>query len=127
MLLILWWNENEIVNIIASSQNTRAELLSSYQDTKFQRKIISDRLDVINFSADSLVNSYTEELSLLENILETEINLLHGYFLYLHQNKMLMGHIGVKPWKKKKVKYLIKIIGSGGRFMTIKVPTFKSL
>jgi len=89
--------ENEIVNIIASSQNTRAELLSSYQDTKFQRKIISDRLDVINFSADSLVNSYTEELSLLENILETEINLLHGYFLYLHQNKMLMSHIGVKP------------------------------
>lgn len=89
--------ENEIVNIVASSQNTRAELLSSYKDTKFQRKIISERLDVISFSADSLVNSYNEELSLLETILDTEISLLHGYFLYLHQNKMLMSHLGVKP------------------------------
>lgn len=89
--------ENEIVNIVASAQNTRSELLSSYEDTKFQRKIIIDRLDVISFSAESLVNSSIEELSLLESILETEINLLHGYFLYLHQNKLLMSHIGVRP------------------------------
>ena len=89
--------ENEIVNIVQSSQNTREELISSFSDTKVQRKIINDRLDVVSFSTDSLVNSYTEELSLLETILETEINLLHGYFLYLHQNRLLLGHIGIRP------------------------------
>ena len=78
--------ENEIVNIVQSSQNTRKELISSFIDTKLQRKIINDRLDVISFSTDALVNSYSEELTLLENILETETSLLHGYFLYLHQN-----------------------------------------
>ena len=89
--------ENEIVNIVQSSQNTRRELFSSFVDTKLQRKIINDRLDVISFSTDSLVNSYAEELSLLENILETETSLLHGYFMYLHQNRLLLGYLGVKP------------------------------
>ena len=89
--------ENEIVNIIKSSQNTRKELSSSFADTKVQRKIVNDRLDVISFSTDALVNSYTEELNLLENILETETSLLHGYFMYLHQNRLLLGHLGVKP------------------------------
>jgi hypothetical protein len=89
--------ENEIVNIIQSSQNTRKVLTSSFEDTKIQRKIISDRLDVISFATDSLVNSYTEELSLLETILEAEISLLHGYFMYLHQNRLLLGHLGVNP------------------------------
>jgi len=89
--------ENEIVNIIQSSQNTRKVLSSSFEDTKIQRKIISDRLDVISFATDSLVNSYTEELSLLETILEAEISLLHGYFMYLHQNRLLLGHLGVNP------------------------------
>ena len=57
--------------------------------TKEQRKIIGDRLDVVSFSTDALANSYIEELSLLENVLETEITLLHGYFMFLHQNKEL--------------------------------------
>ncbi len=89
--------ENEVVNIIQSSQNTRKVLALSFEDTKIQRKIVSDRLDVISFTADSLVNSYTEELSLLETILEAEISLLHGYFMYLHQNRLLLGHLGVSP------------------------------
>ena len=45
--------ENEIVNIIQSSQNTRKELMDSFADTKLQRKIINDRLDVVSFSTDS--------------------------------------------------------------------------
>ena len=89
--------ENEVVNIVQSSQNTRKELVSSFADTKIQRKIVSDRLDVISFSPDTLVNSYMEELSLLENILEKEVSLLHGYFMYLHQNRLLLSHLGVKP------------------------------
>ncbi len=89
--------ENEIVNIIQSSQNTRRELMDSFADTKLQRKIINDRLDVVSFSTDSLVNSYTEELSLLETILETETNLLHGYLMYLHQNRLLLGYMRISP------------------------------
>tara|TARA_B100000579_G_scaffold420427_1_gene420147 strand:- start:6102 stop:7445 length:1344 start_codon:yes stop_codon:yes gene_type:complete len=89
--------ENEIVNVIESSQTTRNELIASFQDTKRQRNIIIDRLDVTNFSADALVNSYTEEIALLENILDAEMSLLHGYFLYLHQNKTLINQLGVMP------------------------------
>ena len=89
--------ENEIVNIVQSSQNTRGELVSSFTDTKLQRKIINDRLDVVSFSTDALVNSYTEELSLLETILETETNLLHGYFMYLHQNRLLLSYMRISP------------------------------
>ena len=63
----------------------------------FRRKIIGDRLDVVSFSTDALANSYIEELSLLENVLETEITLLHGYFMFLHQNKELVSFIGVQP------------------------------
>ena len=89
--------ENEIVNIVQSSQNTRKELVSSFTDTKLQRRIINDRLDVVSFSTDALVNSYTEELSLLETILETETNLLHGYFMYLHQNRLLLSYMRISP------------------------------
>ncbi len=89
--------ENEIVNIIESSQNTRVELYTSFLDTINQRKIVNDRIDVVSFSAEALVNSYIEEISLLENIIDTEINLLHGYFMYLHQNRTLISHIGILP------------------------------
>ncbi len=89
--------ENELVNVVISSLNTRNEYYRSYLDTKEQRKIIGDRLDVVSFSTDALANSYIEELSLLENVLETEITLLHGYFMFLHQNKELVSFIGVQP------------------------------
>ncbi len=89
--------ENELVNIVENSQSIREDLIKSYSDTKYQRKIISDRLDVVSFSADALVNSYTEELSMLESILNTEQQLLQGYFMYLHQNKILLANIGINP------------------------------
>ena len=89
--------ETEIVNIVESAHKVRLELYKSFTDTKTQREIIVDRLDVTNFSADALVNSYTEELSLLRNLIETEVSLLHGYFLFLHQNKQLVNHLGINP------------------------------
>ena len=89
--------ENELVNMVSSSLNTRNEYLNSYLDTKEQRKIIIDRLDVVNFSTDALVNSFIEELSLLQTLLDTEINLIHGYFMYLHQNKVLNSYVGIQP------------------------------
>lgn len=89
--------ENDIVNIVQSSANTRNEILDSYRDTKNQRRIIKNRLDSTSFSAESYVNSVLEELNLLEKFLSVEINLLHGYFKYLHQNQGLNSHIGIKP------------------------------
>ena len=89
--------ENEIVNIVESSANTRGEILESYRDTKNQRRIIRNRLDSTSFSPESYVNSVLEELNLLEKLLSVEINLLHGYFKYLHQNQSLNSHIRIKP------------------------------
>jgi outer membrane protein TolC len=89
--------ENDIVNIVQSSANTRNEILNSYRDTKNQRRIIKNRLDSTSFSAESYVNSVLEELNLLEKFLSVEINLLHGYFKYLHQNQGLNSHIRIKP------------------------------
>ncbi len=89
--------ESELVNIVENSQAIRDDLINSFSDTKYQRKIVSDRLDVVSFSADALVNSYTEELSMLESILNTEEQLLQGYFMYLHQNKVLLANIGINP------------------------------
>ncbi len=89
--------ENDIVNIVQSSANTRNEILNSYRDTKNQRRVIKNRLDSTSFSAESYVNSVLEELNLLEKFLSVEINLLHGYFKYLHQNQGLNSHIRIKP------------------------------
>lgn len=89
--------ENDIVNVVQSSANTRNEILNSYRDTKNQRRIIKNRLDSTSFSAESYVNSVLEELNLLEKFLSVEINLLHGYFKYLHQNQGLNSHIRIRP------------------------------
>lgn len=88
--------ENEIVNLIASSLNTRNEIFSSFEDTKRQGRIIRERLDSTNFSPQSFVESGLQEINLLQRILDTEISLLHGYFLYLHQNQLLNSHIRIK-------------------------------
>ena len=53
--------------------------------------------DVVNFSTDALVNSFIEELSILQTLLDTEITLIHGYFMYLHQNKALNSYVGIQP------------------------------
>ena len=88
--------ENEIVNIVQSSANTRNEIFESFIDTKNQRRIIKNRLDSTSFSPDNYVNSVLEEINLLEKSLSIEINLLHGYFKYLHQNQGLISHIRIQ-------------------------------
>ena len=88
--------ENDIVNIVQSSANTRNEIFNSFKDTQNQRRIIKDRLDSTSFAPESYVNSVLEEINLLEKTLSVEINLLHGYFKYLHQNQNLISHIGIK-------------------------------
>ena len=90
-------NEFIIVNIVQSAINTRSEIFSSFQDTQNQRRIIKNRLDSTAFSAESYVNSGLEEINLLEEFLDVEIRLLHGYFAYLHQNQGLNNLIRVSP------------------------------
>ena len=89
--------ETEIVNIVQSAINTRSEIFSSFKDTQNQRRIIKNRLDSTAFSAESYVNSGLEEINLLEEFLDVEIRLLHGYFTYLHQNQGLNNLIRVSP------------------------------
>ncbi len=88
--------ENEIVNIVQSSENTRNEIFNSFKDTKNQRRIIKNRLDSTTFSPESYVTSVIEEMSLLDQSLSVEINLLQGYFSYLHQNQNLLNYLRVQ-------------------------------
>ena len=89
--------ENQIVNLIESSLNTRNDLYDSFLDTKNQARIIKNRLDSINFSAQAYVESAIQEISLLEKILSTEASLLGGYLLYLHQNQNLNNLLRLDP------------------------------
>ena len=89
--------ENQIVNLIESSLNTRNDLYDSFLDTKNQARIIKNRLDSINFSAQAYVESAIQEISLLERILSTEASLLGGYLLYLHQNQNLNNLLRIDP------------------------------
>jgi len=89
--------ETEIVNVIDSAHKTRFEIYNSYNDTRKQGEIIKARLEFTSFSAQALVDSGLEELSQLERFISTEVSLLHGYMLYLHQNRELNGLIRISP------------------------------
>ena len=90
-------SETEIVNIVKSAINTREEIYLSFLDTQNQRRIIRDRLDSTNFSTEAFVDSGLKELLLLERFLTTEISMLHGYFMFLHQNRELTSYMRVVP------------------------------
>ncbi len=89
--------ETEIVNVVKSSINTRTDIYLSFLDTQNQRRIIRNRIDSTNFSAETFVDSGIKELLLLERFLDTEINMLHGYLLFLHQNRGLTSFVRVVP------------------------------
>ena len=88
--------ENEIVNLIKSSLNTRLEIIEAFEDTKNQRRIIKNRLDSTTFSPEAFVNAGIEEINLFKQALDIEISLIQGYFSYLHQNQELNNHIRIK-------------------------------
>lgn len=90
-------SETEIVNLVESTHTTRGEIYESFIDTQNQRRIIRNRLDSTNFSALSFADSAIEELLLFERFLNNEITMLHGYFMYLHQNRQLTNHIRIAP------------------------------
>ena len=88
--------ETEIVNIMDSSHNTRIEIFKSFNDTRQQRKIIRDRIEITDFSPTNLIESGIEELNQLQRLLTTETTLLHGYMLYLHQNRGLTSFVRIQ-------------------------------
>ena len=89
--------ENEIVNLMKSSLNTRLEIIEAFEDTKNQRRIIKNRLDSTSFSPETFVNAGIEEINLFNQALDIEINIIQGYFSFLHQNQKLTNHIRISP------------------------------
>ena len=89
--------ETEIINIIHSSQQVREDVFNSFIDTKTQRKIIKDRLEIVSFAAEAYIDTGLRELILLERLIDTELNLLQGYLMFLNQNKKLTDFLRVKP------------------------------
>ena len=89
--------ETEIVNLIDSSFNIRLDIFNSFNDTRKQRQIIKERIEITDFSVDSYIDSGLEELNQLERFLSTEISLLHSYMMYLHQNRDLTSFIRISP------------------------------
>ena len=87
--------ENEVVNLVKSAFNTRDDIVNSLNDTKNQRRIIKDRLDSTNFSPESYVTSSVEEIDLLGQAIAIEMNMLHGYFTFLHQNQLLTTYFRI--------------------------------
>ena len=89
--------ESELINVIESSLNIREDVYNTFNDTKKQRKIIGDRLEIINFAPEAFVDTGFKELNQLERVLITEINLLDGYMQFLHQNRALNSFIMIRP------------------------------
>ncbi len=89
--------EAEIINSVIGSQSIRNDVYETFNDTKKQRVIIRDRLEIINFAPEAYVDTGLKELNQLERLLITEINLLDGYFQYLHQNRNLNNYMMIKP------------------------------
>ena len=72
-------------------------MFNSFIDTKTQRKIIKDRLEIVSFAAEAYIDTGLRELILLERLIDTELNLLQGYLMFLNQNKELTDFLRVKP------------------------------
>lgn len=89
--------EAEVINVIESSLSIREDVYNTFSDTKKQRGIIEDRLEIINFAPEAYVDTGFKELNQLEILLITEINLLDGYMQFLHQNRALNSFIMIKP------------------------------
>lgn len=75
--------ETEIINVIHSSQQIREDVFNSYIDTKTQRKIIKDRLEIVSFAAEAYIDSGLRELILLERLISFDsVSCGSGIFLF---------------------------------------------
>jgi len=85
--------ENEIITVIESSFKANLRLKEVFEDTKKQRQIIQDRIMYSGFSASALVDASENELIQLQMLLESEYQLLTGYYNLLHQNRGLLNKL----------------------------------
>ena len=89
--------EAEVVSAIKASHKTRSDVYDTFSDTKKQRNIIRDRLEIIDFAPEAYIDTGLKELNQLERFLTTEVNLLDGYMQYLHQNRVLNSFLMIRP------------------------------
>tara|TARA_B110000444_G_scaffold159526_1_gene149155 strand:- start:358 stop:1692 length:1335 start_codon:yes stop_codon:yes gene_type:complete len=87
--------KNELLTIIESSNKAVSKLKDALSDTKKQKTIIEERILLTGFSAISLLDVAENELTQLRLLLETEYDLLGGYYNVLHQNQLLINKMKI--------------------------------
>lgn len=83
--------EKEILAKFNSAINARSQLLKAFEDTKSQRKIIENRINVSGFAASTLVNTSEKEIQQLQILLISEYDIISSYFELAHQRQILMN------------------------------------
>ena len=86
---------NELLTIIESSNKAVIKLKDALNDTKKQRRILEERILLTGFSPVSLLDATENELSQLRLLLETEFDLLEGYYNILHHNQLLINKMKI--------------------------------
>tara|TARA_Y100000768_G_C23778934_1_gene587018 strand:+ start:36 stop:707 length:672 start_codon:yes stop_codon:yes gene_type:complete len=86
---------NELLTIIESSNKAVIKLKDALNDTKKQRRILEERILLTGFSPVSLLDVAENELSQLRLLLETEFDLLEGYYNILHHNQLLINKMKI--------------------------------
>ncbi len=86
---------NELLTIIESSNKAVIKLKEALNDTKKQRRILEERILLTGFSPVSLLDVAENELSQLRLLLETEFDLLDGYYNILHHNQLLINKMKI--------------------------------
>lgn len=83
--------EKEIQASFDASINARNQLLQAFEDTRNQRKIIENRINVSSFAASTLVTTAEKEIQQLQTLLSSEYNIISNYFELAHQRQILMN------------------------------------
>tara|TARA_B100000575_G_scaffold51626_1_gene38348 strand:- start:9388 stop:10728 length:1341 start_codon:yes stop_codon:yes gene_type:complete len=86
---------NELITIIDNAFKTIEKLKVAFVDTQRQRNIIQDRILLSGFSPINLLDAYENEINQLKMLLETEFELLNGYYQFLHQNQLLINEVKI--------------------------------
>ena len=86
---------NELITIIDNAYKTIEKLQIAFIDTQRQRKIIQERILLSGFSPINLLDAYENEINQLKMLLETEFELLNGYYQFLHQNQLLINEMKI--------------------------------
>lgn len=87
---------NELLAVIESSNKAIDKLKIAFIDTQRQRSIIEERILLTGFSPISLLDASENEISQLKILLETEFDLINGYYQIMHQNQLLINKMKIQ-------------------------------